>query len=115
MMTAEIMAIAPDKMTGIRSQMRPVQPPAIVRAPIVPMVPTPKMVATIPANADDKAEVDEDGSDDDTRKSALDAIVINADTGDLRINDDEEEDDEDDVGNISEVGPDDVDWRALFH
>ena len=49
MTTAEIIAMAPDKMTGMRSQMRPDQPPAIVRAPIVPMVPTPKMVATMPA------------------------------------------------------------------
>ena len=49
MITAEITANAPDNTTGIKSQIKPLQPPAIVRAPIVPTVPTPRIVATTPA------------------------------------------------------------------
>ena len=47
--TAEMTAMAPDRITGIRSQSKPLQPPAMVSAPIVPMVPTPRIVATMPA------------------------------------------------------------------
>ena len=42
--------MAPDNITGRSSQIIPVRPPANVRVVTVPMVPMPKMVATMPAN-----------------------------------------------------------------
>ena len=47
--TAERMAMAPDRTIGIKSQSKPVKPPAKVKAATVPTVPIPRMVATIPA------------------------------------------------------------------
>lgn len=48
-MTAEIIAMAPAKMIGIKSQIRPAMPPAKARVAAVPIVPTPRIVATMPA------------------------------------------------------------------
>ena len=65
-------------------------------------------------NTDKVAEVDKDSGDDNARESTFNTVIIDTDTGDLRVNNNQEEDDEDDVGDISEVGPDDVDWRSGF-
>lgn len=64
---------------------------------------------------DDEAEVDEDDGDDKAREDAFDAVVVDAEAGELRINDDKEEDDEDDVGDVAGVLPDEVDGRVGFH
>lgn len=48
--TAEMIAMAPDNITGRSSQIIPVRPPANARVVTVPMVPMPKIVATMPAN-----------------------------------------------------------------
>lgn len=63
----------------------------------------------------DEAEVDEDDGDDKAREDTLDAIVVDAEAGELRINDDKEEDDENDVGDVAGVLPDEVDGRVGFH
>lgn len=64
---------------------------------------------------DDEAEVDEDDGDDKAREDAFDAVVVDAEAGELRINDDKEEDDENDVGDVAGVLPDEVDGRVSFH
>ena len=53
---------------------------------------------------DDEAEVDEDDGDDKAREDAFDAVVVDAEAGELRINDDKEEDDEDNK-------PPEVEWQ----
>lgn len=62
---------------------------------------------------DDKAEVDKDDSDDDAREDAFDAVIIDAQAGELGIDDDENEDNEDDVGKVAHVLPDEIDGRAV--
>jgi len=57
-------------------------------------------------NADDVANIYEDGGDNNAWKSFLDAVIINSDTGDLRIDNDKEEDDEDNISDIAEITPD---------
>lgn len=64
---------------------------------------------------DDEAEVDKYDGDDETGEDAFDAVVVEAEAGELRINDNEEEDDEDDVGDAAGVLPDEVDWGVGFH
>ena len=49
-MTAEMIATAPAKMIGSRSQIRPMTPPENASVMVVPIVPIPRIVATTPAN-----------------------------------------------------------------
>lgn len=57
---------------------------------------------------DKEAEVAENDTDDDARKSAFDTIVTNADAGKLGIDDDEDKDDENDVTEVAYIVPDNM-------
>lgn len=64
---------------------------------------------------DEKTKVDEDDGDNKAWKNALDAVIINAGTSNLRENNDEEKDDEDDIGKTAHIFPNDIDRRSIFH
>lgn len=64
---------------------------------------------------DDETEIDKDDSDNEAREDAFDAVVVEAEAGELGIDDNEEEDDEDDVSDATGVLPDEVNWRVGFH
>lgn len=64
---------------------------------------------------DDETEVDKEDGDDEAREDALDAVIVDAEAGELRIDDDEEEDDEDDVSDVAGVLPDDVNRGGVVH
>lgn len=60
--------------------------------------------------AGDVTEIDHDDGDDEAWEDAFDAVVVDAKSGELGIDDDEDEDNEDDVGEVSHVGPDLENW-----
>ena len=54
---------------------------------------------------DNERKIDEDCGDDEFREGFLDAIVVDADSGELGENDDEEKNNKDDVGKVAESFP----------
>ena len=61
-------------------------------------------------DTDNPGEVDKNGGDDDFGEGRFDAVVGDADAGELGDDDDENENDKDDVGDAADVAPDLVDW-----
>ena len=64
-------------------------------------------------DTDDVAKVYEDGGDNNARKNTLDAVIINTETSELRIDDDQEEDNKYYIGDVTEIFPNNMDW-AFF-
>lgn len=59
--------------------------------------------------SDEKAEINHDDGDDDAREDAFYAVIVDAETGNLGVDDDEEENDENNIGNLTGFLPDFVD------
>lgn len=56
------------------------------------------------------AEINHDDGDDEAWEDAFDAVVVDAKSGELGIDDEEDEDNEDDVGEVAHIGPDLENW-----
>ena len=59
--------------------------------------------------ADDEAEVNNNYGNNEAREDAFNAVIIDAETGELGVDDDDDENDENDVGEVAHVLPDAVD------
>ena len=56
-------------------------------------------------STDVKTEVDKDSRDDNARENAFDAVIIDADASDLRIDDNQNKDDKDEIGEVANFLP----------